>query len=256
MTVSKPYPYNPKHAPSSTLHSNAIDMCHWAIANINRGKYENRRILDTSAYNLLWYPYNNAYDDLKIGLSWFLSEQYGRLMISHGGGDLGFSTHFSMIPAEGTAVIVLTNHDYSPVLAMSEGIWALLEGRTPGMPRTPILIVLSKMLIEQNVQTAVEKYEYLKKNHPYDYNFDEVQLNILGYNLMAKERVSEALEILKLNVKNFPDSFNTYDSLAEAYMIAGNKELAIKNYEKSVELNPGNENGKRMLKELKKSNEN
>jgi hypothetical protein len=56
---------------------------------------------------------------------------------------------------------------------------------------------------------------------------------------------------LELNVRLYRESSNAYDSLGEAYMIGGNKELAIKNYEKSVELNPQNDNGFRMLKILK-----
>ncbi len=59
------------------------------------------------------------------------------------------------------------------------------------------------------------------------------------------------IEIFKLNGEAFPQSSNVYDSLGEAYMINGDKELAIKNYEKSVELNPQNTGGIEMLKKLK-----
>jgi hypothetical protein len=50
----------------------------------------------------------------------------------------------------------------------------------------------------------------------------------------------------------FPASFNTYDSLAEAFMISGNKELAIENYKKSIAFNPNNSNGIKMLEKLQK----
>ena len=46
--------------------------------------------------------------------------------------------------------------------------------------------------------------------------------------------------------------WNTYDSLGEAYMMAGNKKLAIENYEKSIKLNPKSESGKAALAKLKK----
>jgi CubicO group peptidase (beta-lactamase class C family) len=249
--VSPTYPYNPKHAPSSTLHSNVVDMCHWAVANLYRGEYQNQRILKSSSYNLLWRPYTKAYDALSIGLSWFLSSQEGELKIEHGGGDLGFSTHFSMKPRKMNALVVLTNHDYSPVRSLSSGIWALLEGNEAQMPKIPILIELSKILVVTDVQEAIKRYEYLKKNQPNDYNFGEAQLNILGYNLMAKDRLNDAIEIFKLNVEMFPQSFNPYDSLGEAYLNAGNKELAIENYEKSIFLNPDNANGKTMLEKIK-----
>jgi CubicO group peptidase (beta-lactamase class C family) len=79
---------------------------------------------------------------------------------------------------------------------------------------------------------------------------NEVQMNRLGYALLSKNLLNEAIEVFKLNVEAFPDSWNVYDSLGEAYMIKGDKELAIKNYQKSIELNPQNNGGKEMLKKL------
>ena len=68
--------------------------------------------------------------------------------------------------------------------------------------------------------------------------------------LLAQKKLKEAIEILKLNVEAYPQGFNTYDSLGEAYMNNGDKELAIKNYKKSLELNPQNTNAVDMLKKL------
>jgi cytochrome c-type biogenesis protein CcmH/NrfG len=56
--------------------------------------------------------------------------------------------------------------------------------------------------------------------------------------------------VFQRNVQDYPQSSNAYDSLGEAYMKTGQKDLAIKNYEKSLELNPKNDNGKEMLKKL------
>ncbi|MCI0662389.1 MAG: hypothetical protein L0220_15065 [Acidobacteria bacterium] len=61
-------------------------------------------------------------------------------------------------------------------------------------------------------------------------------MNRLGYSLLTANRLKEAIEILQLNVSAFPESFIVYDSLGEAYMNAGQKELAIQNYEKSLRL--------------------
>jgi CubicO group peptidase (beta-lactamase class C family) len=79
---------------------------------------------------------------------------------------------------------------------------------------------------------------------------NETQTNRLGYQLLQRQKVKEAIEVFKLNVERFPQSSNVYDSLGEAYMVNGDKELAIKNYQKSIELNPQNENGIEMLKKL------
>ena len=58
-------------------------------------------------------------------------------------------------------------------------------------------------------------------------------------------------ELFKLNVIAYPESANTYDSLGEAYMTNGDKELAMKNYKKSLELDPKNQNAVKMLESLK-----
>ena len=79
----------------------------------------------------------------------------------------------------------------------------------------------------------------------------EAGINLAGYNLLEGGKVQEAIELLKLNVKLYPTSWNAYDSLGEAYLKAGNTELAVQNYAKSVELNPKNETGIAALKKLK-----
>ena len=79
----------------------------------------------------------------------------------------------------------------------------------------------------------------------------EVDLNIAGYDLLAAKKIKEAIEVFKLNVKLHPDSWNVYDSLGEAYAADGNKKDAIANYEKSIQLNPNNQNGKDLVVKLK-----
>src|SRR4030095_12936353 len=101
------------------------------------------------------------------------------------------------------------------------------------------------------IKKAKEMYYELKDEKEDEYNFKENQLNNLGYRLLQVGLNKEAIEIFKINVKEFPDSWNVYDSLGEGYMINGDKELAIKNYEKSIKLNPDNDNGKKMLEKLK-----
>jgi len=75
-------------------------------------------------------------------------------------------------------------------------------------------------------------------------------MNDWGYELLTGNHLQEAVTILKLNVSLYPDSGNVYDSVAEAYLKSGQKDLAIENYKKSLEKNPDNEHAKDKLKEL------
>ena len=90
----------------------------------------------------------------------------------------------------------------------------------------------------------------MKQRNDSAYDLSESELNELGYQLMAKNKMPDALAILKLNAEAFPTSWNVYDGLGEAYMKSGNRELAIENYKKSLKMNPGNSNAADMLKKL------
>ncbi len=79
----------------------------------------------------------------------------------------------------------------------------------------------------------------------------EHSINRAGYELMQSGKRQEAIELFKVNVRLYPESWNVYDSLGEAYADAGETALAIQNYEKSVQLNPQNETGKAALAKLK-----
>jgi imidazolonepropionase-like amidohydrolase len=116
--------------------------------------------------------------------------------------------------------------------------------------RKPIGDVLFKTIQEKDVDAAIKQYRELKSNQAAAYDFDENEFIGLGYGLLHMKKFKEAIEIFKLSVEAYPQSYNAYDSLGEAYMDNGDKELAIKNYQKSLELNPGNANGVKKLKEL------
>ncbi|HEY8895550.1 MAG TPA: alpha/beta fold hydrolase [Niastella sp.] len=69
-------------------------------------------------------------------------------------------------------------------------------------------------------------------------HLSENDLNRRGYQLLQEGKVKEAIEVFKLNITFFPTSDNCYDSLAEAYEAAGDKDSAIANYKRSLDLNP------------------
>lgn len=116
--------------------------------------------------------------------------------------------------------------------------------------RQPISEVMMKTIQEKDAATAVQQYHDLKASQPAAYDFSENELIRLGYQLITAGKIAESIEIFKLSIETYPKSFNTYDSLAEAYMDHGDRDLAIKNYKKSLELNPQNKNAVEKLKEL------
>jgi len=109
IVASDVYPYNRRHAPSSTLVANVEDMARWAIANLNRGSLDGKRILDERAYEQLWQKTAEISGPRSMGLGWFLYEVEGHSLVAHGGSDRGFASLLVLAPADGAAVILMAN---------------------------------------------------------------------------------------------------------------------------------------------------
>lgn len=105
-------------------------------------------------------------------------------------------------------------------------------------------------LLAGKIEVAVEAYRKIKQEQPNNVAVEEGRINNLGYELLRAQKYDAAIAVFKLNVEFYPQSSNTYDSLGEGYMLNGDKELAIKNYQKSLELDPQNSNAVAMLKKL------
>jgi len=107
------------------------------------------------------------------------------------------------------------------------------------------------ILNSQGVSAAVQYFNSKRESEPNIILFDENEMNTLGYRFLQDGNIKDAIELFKLNTIAYPKSGNVYDSLGEAYLKDGQKDLAIKNYEKSLELDPNNSNAKQVLKKLK-----
>ncbi len=250
--VSDVYPYNRRHAPSSCLNASVLELCNWAIANMNKGAFDGKRILQESSCKHLFEPQVKINQNRSIGLSWYLDRYRDVKTISHGGRDLGFTSYILMLPEKSLAVVAAINFDGEPIVYdLTFGVVDIMLGFEPSMPKIPIYMIVSKAILDSGIEKAIEQYRELKKYHPDRYKFRENQLNWLGYHLIKNNRMKDAIGVFKLNVEMFPQSYNTYDSLGDAYRQAGNRELAIAFYEKSLNLNPENSKAKEQLKKLK-----
>jgi len=136
------------------------------------------------------------------------------------------------------------------VFAVSVALW-VPQVKAAFDNRKSIAETLSRTIASAGIDEAARRYHDLKTAAPATYNFDEDQLNALGYRLTQAKEYSKAIRIFQLNVEAYPQSSNVYDSLGEAYMDSGDKTQAKANYQKSLELNPKNGNAVVMLERLK-----
>jgi CubicO group peptidase (beta-lactamase class C family) len=170
----------------------------------------------------------------------------------HNGADEGFQAILTMNAESGKGVAIMANSDngiaVGDILLRSvakEYGWNY-KSAEPGT--IPMLVLIAKA---RGTQAALQRYSELNKSPSAEYKVEEQTLNRLGYTLLFSGQVQDAITVFQRNVREYPESGNVYDSLGEAYMKAGQKELAIQNYEKSLKLDSKNENAVEMLKKLK-----
>jgi tetratricopeptide (TPR) repeat protein len=143
------------------------------------------------------------------------------------------------IAAELTSRDYFTNHDPA------------LKAIFNYTPKKELVEQLTEALDANDTALAAKRFREFVKDPANAYLNVESAMNSFGYKLMGMKRLDQAVEIFKLNTEAYPQSSNVWDSLGEAYMNKGSRELAIKNYEKSLELDPSNGNAVQMLKRLR-----
>lgn len=116
---------------------------------------------------------------------------------------------------------------------------------------TPALQTPLELLRAGKISESIDAYRAIHRRDPRDNAVNEGRLNSIGYEFLGQKRYTEAIALFSLNVELYPGSSNVYDSLGEAYMGSGERQLAIQNYERSLQLDPRNENGRKMLETLK-----
>ena len=148
--------------------------------------------------------------------------------------------------------VVLNNNFSIDLNPIGNRIFSILHGISYDMPKPSAAAVVGEKAYNESIQKALSVFQQmkLKEKDKYDFSSLETELNSLGYSLLNKNRINDALAIFKLTTEQFPNSWNGYDSYGEALMIAGQRAEAIKNYELSLKLNPENMNAKEQLKIL------
>jgi tetratricopeptide (TPR) repeat protein len=111
-------------------------------------------------------------------------------------------------------------------------------------------ILVSEIIKDGGPESLQASLNKIKKAGS-DIYFDETSIDRIGYEWLNIGNVSEAIEVFKLNAETFPRSFSVFNRLGEAYIKNGDKINAKKNFEKSLELNPQNDNTRKILEQLK-----
>jgi CubicO group peptidase (beta-lactamase class C family) len=179
-------------------------------------------------------------------------------LISHDGGEGGFSSYMARIAEDSIFVVLLDNTRAGmrggDLVGISNNIIPVLYGLSTTLPKPVALIKLSKMIKSASPDAGIKYFrDTINTNRDaYDFTGLEGGLNSMGYNYLSAGNVADAVKILTLNTEIFPNSGNAYDSLAEACLANKQPGEALRYYRKSLALDSKNANAKKMIEKLTK----
>lgn len=231
----------PTMAGAGAIRSSLHDMLRYLAANMGLQKTELQAAMQLTHQA----RHDKAGNGTRVGLGWHISKGAEGDVIWHNGGTGGYRTFAGFVKETGKGVVVLTNSDRGAddigmrLLNSAAKLITVKKSATP---------LIKEALDTKGVAAASKAYETLKQDK--DYVIEESLLNSLGYVYLRDGKIAEALALFKINLDEFPNSSNVYDSYGEALMKDGQKEAAITNYKKSLELNPGNTNAVDMLAKM------
>ena len=205
-------------------------------------------------YNELLFKTHISARDRHYGYGWFIGKipignTNNNVQINHhGGGINGFNTRITRIQSNKSLIVLLNNTDRAPLYEMTIAINGILHNESYDFPKKSVANTLFDIIDKEGIDKGIQFFEKFKDNSTY--YLSEKEMNIVSYKLLQADKAKIAADVLKLAIEAFPNAFNLYDSYGEVLLTLGKKEKAIENYRKSVELNPKNKNGIRVLKEL------
>ena len=187
-----------------------------------------------------------------LGYYWGIEKNSEGIFYSHHGGAMGTQNWFFVFPAHHMGVSVITNSSTEVTgQLLRSTVMGIVNDLKPNGKKSIEKEITAKTM--QNVEEGIALYYQLKKDNIDAYNFEnQNELNNVGYALLSKNKVKDAIKIFSLLVSEFPNLPNPYDSLGEAYFINKEYELAIKNYKISLELNPNNTGADEMIDKIEK----
>jgi CubicO group peptidase (beta-lactamase class C family) len=214
------------------LYSTTPDLRKWDAA-LYTEKLVPRRYLDLAFERSANFPDGGGY-----GYGWMLADRV--LQVSkrqlpvqqHFGGIPGFTSMIVRMPEDRSLIVILANVLGSEWGGAANAITQILYGEPAEMPRPSMADAIARGIRESGINSVVS--ECARTNE-----LDAVQgeINSLGYFYLRGKRLLDAVAVFQCNVSLFPKSWNVYDSLGEAYAASGDRERALANYRKALELN-------------------
>ncbi|MEO3945794.1 serine hydrolase domain-containing protein [Gorillibacterium sp. CAU 1737] len=217
--ISSVFPYNRAHGPSSTLYTNAEDMCRYMLTHLNRGMAGNGYpLLQSNSYLEMWKPHaltGYGEDHAQVGLGWFLGEYKGARILSHSGWDTGFLSNLILLPDEDIAISIMTNCDYVWLGSVYYPILDRLLGLDVSHIKRSIAHTIAAVAVSGGVEKAMVEYDRINRVSQDDYYLMEFEFMRITEALLWGGHKDEAVRILTCASEILPESGSISSRLLE-----------------------------------------
>ncbi|MEP2936469.1 MAG: serine hydrolase [Gilvibacter sp.] len=237
------------------LHTTIDDFALFAMASLYGLKSRRPQILSAATIKEMMEAAPASDGEYGLGYQVLAIDGTDVVLRGHGGANTGWHAYLMVDPVTNDGFIMVTNggagHNIYRQVFCDWIYWKnqVTMGNGCNIAK-PIANKLKQLIDKNGHENIATVYHELKNSEASNYDFTEPQLNQLGYYYMGEKNVDAAQALFKINVDSYPYSSNVYDSYGEALLANGLKQEAIENYKKSVELNPGNDHGISVLKDL------
>lgn len=187
-------------------------------------------------------------DSSAVGFNWVIDRTVdSKRRLRTSGGTFGFSSYIELYPELGYGIILLANRPGETQNQLRELADAALN-EIRGTP--PALAALEASLTSGGSRDVGRAVADIRRKHP-ELHLTEDYVNQWGYRLLAVNKPEMAVGLFRYNTERWPKSWNAFDSLAEGYERLGDRAQAIANYQRSLDLHPGNTNAVEQLRKLR-----
>ncbi len=208
---------------AGSLYSTVEDLYKWDQA------LYGEKILSAASKQRMFTPGLSHY-----GYAWDITKRDGVTIIEHGGGINGFNTIIWRSPESKRLVVLLNNTGGAPLNPMTRGIIAILDGKTPEMPKQPGAVELYKTYQTSGLDAALRQAKEMKAGSKYDAGDGEMQR--LAGRLLSTGKAADGLTLAKMIMEESPKSEGAAMLLSRACQANGLKVEAIQAMAKAIEL--------------------
>ena len=247
---------------AASLHTTATDYARFVVAiisgdGLDAGTHAAMLAPGSDLTGAGWGDDDEAKQHLFWGLGWGLQEGRHGPSFWHWG-DQGTARCFVLAyPEDGDALVYFTNSAnglaIGPAildLAFDDDHWSMrwLDYARYDDPVRLARLGLTRTFLDEGTEAGVEAFDQVRAEYP-DL-LDEGAVNNLGYVLLRRDAVDQAVWVFERNTLDYPESSNVWDSYGEGLRAAGRLEESIDMYEKAADMDPSNQNARQFIEEM------